>query len=214
MTIVAPQNGIMKYVLPDSSSVWLSRGSSITYRAGFIKNGTRDVSLQGEGYFDVKKSSLNPFIVNIDNIDVKVTGTQFNCIKNEDDIEITLVEGSVNILNSAGKIIEKLNPNQQFRFNTTTNATALIDNIDCLQFTAWKDGELYFKNSNLKFVAERLIRLYDINIIIEDEILLDKTITASFKNESIEDIIEIISIILNIEYDIDIINNVKTFIFK
>lgn len=214
ITITSPQSGVMEYLLPDSSSVWLSGGSSISYKASIENNSVREVNLLGEGYFNVKHIKTKPFIVKIGEVNVSVTGTQFNCIEKGNNIEITLIEGGVNIENNLGEIVAKLEANQQYVYNNSTRSGELIKNVNSHQFMAWKDGELYFKDSNLSFVVERLQKAYNINVVIEDKRLLEKKITASFKNERIEDIIEIISIIIGVEYTINNIDNIKTVTFN
>jgi len=97
--ILVPYGSKTKVILPDSSTVWLNAGARLRYPAHF-DDLSRNVFLQGEGFFEVTKDSKNPFIVNSNGLNIKVLGTKFNLKANADDnfIETTLVEGVIEIL--------------------------------------------------------------------------------------------------------------------
>ena len=87
-----------KLVLPDGSTVWLNADSKLTYEKDFGPAG-REVSLEGEAYFDVKKMPGVPFIIHTKVIQVKVVGTAFNVKSYSDEptTETSLVRGQVEI---------------------------------------------------------------------------------------------------------------------
>lgn len=84
--------------LPDGSSVWLNAESSIVFDQHLFGS-TREVTLFGEAYFDVKRDTLSPFVVHIGDLSVAVLGTEFNVSAYNEDSEITiaLVHGSVKV---------------------------------------------------------------------------------------------------------------------
>lgn len=118
--IVAKKGAKTHLVLPDGTSVWLNSDSRLLYDARF-NDAIREVTLEGEAYFDVVKNPKRPFIVHTSGIDVKVLGTAFNVksYPQEPTIEATLIHGSIEVLNKrelkAPKVI--LRPHEKLVFN-------------------------------------------------------------------------------------------------
>ena len=94
-TVTVPRGGEYKLVLADGTIVWLNSDSHIRYPVTFSGN-TRQVELEGEAYFEVAKDVEKPFIVRMNEYNVRVTGTQFN-VRNylNESLATTLVEGGV-----------------------------------------------------------------------------------------------------------------------
>ena len=102
--------------LPDGSKVWLNAGSKIRYSQNSFRN-NREVYMEGEAYFDIAKRHGDHFIVKTSDINIKVFGTRFNVrsYPEENEIQTTLVEGSIAIEHKSGADSEKqllLEPNQ------------------------------------------------------------------------------------------------------
>ena len=95
----SPYGSKSKVKLPDGSSVWLNAGSTLRYSSAFnVQN--REVFLEGEGYFDVKRNERTPFLVQTSTIAVKVLGTAFNvkAYPEEAFVETTVEHGSVQLI--------------------------------------------------------------------------------------------------------------------
>ncbi|MEO6636650.1 MAG: FecR family protein [Ginsengibacter sp.] len=111
-------------VLPDGSKVWLNSESKISYNDSF-NDSVRDLYLEGEAYFDVKKNPEKPFIVHTSNIDIKALGTAFNVKSYARDktIEASLIHGSIEIANQkepkSAKVI--LRPHEKLIFQKELN---------------------------------------------------------------------------------------------
>ncbi|MFT3902488.1 MAG: FecR family protein [Niabella sp.] len=117
-------------LLPDGSKVWLNAASKLHYDKQF--NGKlREVYLDGEAYFDVRKDKKRPFIVHTSDIDIRVLGTAFNVksYKDEPTIEATLIHGSIQVINKLQKNLPKiiLNPSEKLVF--IKNAASNSDNL-------------------------------------------------------------------------------------
>ncbi len=95
--IDVPYGSRSAVIMPDGSKIWLNAGSKIKYDRHFDID-SREVFLEGEAYFDVKKTK-RPFIVYTSHISIHVLGTRFNVksYPDEDNIETTLVEGNIRI---------------------------------------------------------------------------------------------------------------------
>lgn len=87
-----------KVQLPDGSVVWLNAGSKLTYDKDFGVE-LREVTLTGEGFFDVTKNKEKPFIINTNSIRIKVLGTAFNVKAYPEDkhTETSLIRGSIEV---------------------------------------------------------------------------------------------------------------------
>jgi transmembrane sensor len=121
--------------LPDSSTVILNSGSTLSYPDKF-ETESRTVKLTGEAFFEVKKNSKRPFYVQTKDVTIRVLGTVFNVksYPDENTSETTLVSGSVEILQNSA-INEKtknksiasifLKPNQKAIFTRETGNTEL-----------------------------------------------------------------------------------------
>jgi transmembrane sensor len=109
--ITVPYGSKIKIVLADSSVVWLNSGSKLTYPNRFDE-ANREVFLEGEAFFDIRKLNHNPFYVRTYDINIKVLGTRFNvkAYPEEDIIETTLISGHIQIEENekTGDRIEKI----------------------------------------------------------------------------------------------------------
>jgi len=212
--IIAPTGSKAQLLLPDGTEVWLNSESKISYTNGFNID-TREVSLEGEGYFEVAKNSGKPFIVNTSEIRIKALGTIFN-IKNypgEETIETTLIDGKVEVeKNIAEKptTLVSMDPNQKVTYyklepgENDGNSDALKGNdsklpkgkivwnknIDPSLMTSWKDGILYFDNETFQDLAIKLERNFGVSIHFLGEDIKRLRFTGKFKDIIIEQVLE------------------------
>jgi ferric-dicitrate binding protein FerR (iron transport regulator) len=192
--ITSPPGVRSQVVLPDGSNVWLNAESTIKFKVPFDKS-TRDVSLCGEAYFEVKKNPDVPFVVKSGKVQVKVLGTKFNykAFAKENNIEVVLAEGKVS-LNTEGcaKGNEKMmNPGDRAVFDKTANQTKITNGkID--KYIAWHNGKMIFDETPMPEVATQLERWYGIEVIIEDPRINKYRITTTFENESLHQVLELL----------------------
>lgn len=156
--------------LPDGSMVCLNAASSLTYRASLFKDGKRAVKLKGEGYFQISKDRLHPFVVETENQRVEVLGTTFNINAYEDEpgIRTTLIEGAVKI--SIGKNQRLLKPG--FELFASGNKIQ-VSSVDTRFASAWINNKFIFESGDLKSIMRMLERWYNIEVIYEDTIQAD-----------------------------------------
>lgn len=199
--IQCPPGMRSRFNLPDGTTGWLNGDSYLKYPVQFSKN--RSVELIGEAYFDVKKDKHSPFRVNAQGLDVEVLGTRFNVMAYDDlhRIEVTLDEGSVEVSKQGTSLNEILKPNEHLVLDKRENQ-AVIRSVQTSHFTSWKDGILEFRNVPLDEVARRLERWYNSEIIFQDDVLKDIPYRATFKNESLGRVLELLSLSAPICYEI------------
>ena len=158
-TLATPVGGQFTITLADGTKVWLNALSSIKYPVSF--SGTeRRVELTGEAYFEVAKNKTMPFIVSVNNSEIKVYGTHFNIMgyNAEDNTNVTLLEGSVKVSNADGS--KMLLPGQQA---VIKNGIA-ISPADGEQAIAWKNGKFNFAHEQIQSIMRKLARWYDIDV--------------------------------------------------
>ena len=203
--IIAPVGSKSILQLSDGTEVYLNHGSKLIYPPSFTGN-TRDVRLYGEAYFKVAHNPEFPFVVHAKELQIKALGTEFNVLAypEEDRIETTLVEGKVVLekINQKGKIqrISELVPEQHVSYQTSSKKLdSSFGNIR--RYTAWKDGKLVFKNDPISEISERLSRWYNIDIHLENKKLSSYTYTATFKNETLTQILDLMELATPIKYE-------------
>lgn len=207
MLEVRTNPGVVSIVnLPDGSKVWLNANSVLKYPSNFQAD-SRKVELNGQGYFEVAKNREKPFIVKTDPMySVEVLGTSFNISAYEDEniIETTLVEGSVrlNVADASGKeISRKLKPNEKAEFQKNTNKLE-VSSVNTDYDTAWKSGEIIFRNHSMDHVMKILSRHYNVKFEVKDAEVLNSIITARFKNEQLPQVMEYLHLASGIVYHI------------
>ena len=175
-TVTVPRGGEYKLVLADGTIVWLNSDSHIRYPVTFSGN-TRQVELEGEAYFEVAKDVEKPFIVRMNEYNVRVTGTQFN-VRNysNESLATTLVEGGVQI-ERKGKV-DRLRPGQQA---VLEKGGITVREVEPIHFVAWKDGFFVYQDKKLDDILNELARWYDFTFSYRNNELKDLVLTAKLK---------------------------------
>ncbi|TFD93776.1 FecR family protein [Dysgonomonas capnocytophagoides] len=185
--------------LPDSSEIWINAGTTIKYPKEF-KGEQRTVELEGEAYFSVKKDVSKPFIVETNNLSVKVLGTRFNvkAYTTDDKVITTLTSGKVEVNADNNSYI--LKPNEQLTFNTKTSTT-IVDEVPSKETDAWLSGQLIFTDASFNDILQTLERKFNISITNNTKITRTKLYTVKFlKKESLDDVLNILADIVQFEY--------------
>lgn len=195
--LIVPYGKTSQIILPDGTKVFLNAGSRLIYPEHF-KNESREVFLFGEAYFEVKHDSKNPFIVQVNDLQIKDLGTSFNvsAFSTDNQIETVLTEGKLIIKrNNAGffdKEIELI-PGQLASFNRQTSQTS-IKSVDVENYILWKQGLIKFESVNLNLIVKRLERYYNIRFQFNDPMLGNLRISGKLElNENLSEVIERIS---------------------
>ena len=192
--------------LPDGTKVWVNADTRLSYDKDF-GNGTREVTLVGEAYFDVTKDKTRPFIVHTATMDVKVLGTAFNvrAYKNETNAQATLIRGAVEvILKKKSNKTLLLAPNEKiivaneakYEEKTgkaltpateaeliklpTTKKDSLINEIQ------WVQNRIVFDQEKLENIIPVLERWYNIKIE-QNAKNPSRLYSGIFENDSLED---------------------------
>lgn len=197
--LMASSENISSYTLPDGSKVWLNKNSWLAYNQKFGKR-TRQVTLKGEGYFEVNRDERRPFIVKMQNdLDIKVLGTTFNACNypSLNKAEVILRSGSVQVSDNGRNEHVILKPNQKFTWN---EGTAEISSVNAMNCCRWFEHRLVFDNVKLKDILENLSHKYQTEISLNVGNLADKHMSMTIRDESVEDILDILTTLLPIRW--------------
>jgi len=235
-TAVAAARGSKKFMqLADGSKLWLNAGSRIVFSSGFA-TGNREMTLEGEAFFDVKHDERYPFIIHTGRLDVMVLGTTLNvrAYPGDSTMETTLINGKVEIDvpgDAQASII--LHPNEKVTIPmgrttlpaerpdsaiTGHAANTPITNMQVKFFrrpiepdrtdgtiteTSWVSNKLVFRQEALVGMATRLERWYDVKIIFDNERFRNDTLSGTFPEEPIGDVMHALQITAGFHYRID-----------
>lgn len=189
-------------VLPDGSEVILNSASTLRTPARF-ENGKRVVELEGEGYFKVESNPDWPMYVRTSRgVTVKVTGTEFNLSTYSDDaaLKLTLVRGKVSLLDEKSETEVVVREKEEVvvgagaQLEKPTRKTA-----DMKLNTSWKDGYLVFDNTPIREVIKKMERWYGVDITVADARVMNNTFTASFRSESLQQVLTLLDITCGIK---------------
>ena len=201
-TLSTPMGGQYQLVLPDGSKVWLNSGSSIRYPTAFTGL-ERVVELQGEAYFEIAKNKKMPFIVKTDNsMDIKVLGTQFNVMayENEKNINTTLIEGSVEVLERSGKTL--LEPGQAAILNKGSGKVK-VSKVDVEEAIAWKNGYFVFPNENIESIMRKVSRWYNIEVVYQGNLSNKDFVGTISRDKKISEILKMLELTGAVHFRID-----------
>lgn len=188
-------------VLPDSSVVYLNSESVLKYPSHFVNN--RQVYLQGRAYFIVKKQNGARFVVNTTaGAKVEVLGTEFNVNSEADEVNTTLVNGSVQFTCIDAENKEKnirIAPGEKISYNVQSKELRQ-ETADIDAEIEWKEGKTVFKDCPFEEALDILSKRFDVQFIVKNEALKENNFTGSFKNQSLEQILDNFALSSNLKY--------------
>lgn len=187
-------------VLPDGSTVILNEGSKLEYPPTFDGLGTREVTLRGEAYFDIKHDISRPFIVHTGKLKTTVLGTAFNisAYDSAKNITVTVSRGKVKV-DDEQQELAILSIDEQISFDRKKHTTER-KSIDSKKSMEWIE-DIIFDDVTFQEAAVTLQKRFHIRILFANEKLHACRFTASFMNEAqLEDILMIICEFNNADY--------------
>lgn len=222
--VVANKGIRSRIILPDSSTVYLNSDTKLNYPQKFSDN-IREVYLDGEAFFDVKKDPSKPFIVHTAGIQVKVLGTTFNvkAYSTDKQIETSLITGSIEV-SLKNRPTERyfVSPNEKLIIKNTWLLKDSVSKIkekvshpditidlnplspdpkdNTITETQWIENKLVFRDEPFPSVVKMMERWYNVPIEIEDDELLNINLTGTFKTETIEQALDALKFTKNFRY--------------
>ncbi|RYF86768.1 MAG: DUF4974 domain-containing protein [Chitinophagaceae bacterium] len=172
---------VKQYNLPDGSEVMLNANSKLVMQKW--KEGIdREVWIEGEAFFHVKKTSTkNRFIVHAQQMDIIVTGTQFNVVNRDGESNVLLKEGSVTVKTADGRLI-KMVPGD---YVTISNSLPKIETAPEEKVLAWTQAKLVFENTPMQEAQRIISRHYGVKVTLKEGVA-QKTISGTLPNDNLE----------------------------
>lgn len=169
-TVYVPAGQNAQLTLADGSKVWLNAGSTLNFPTRFVE-GKRRVTLEGEGFFEVKANKEKPFIVSTSTYDIKALGTSFNvnAYKQSKEFETALLTGKVEISDRIADHTISLSPNDRAVLMNNRLSVVPIESTD---YFLWREGILYF-DEPLTEVLDKLKLYFDVNIDVNNKSVLE-----------------------------------------
>jgi len=196
-----PRGQKHQFALPDGSTVWLNAESRLEYPEPFSPD-TREVTLQGEAFFEVVSDQTRPFIIKTDEVTTTVLGTSFNISAYPEDcaISVSVATGKVEV---DGPHVQKimLLPTEQANYEKEDQSIEKT-NFNPEEILGWKDGLIYFKEASFKHIVEELERWYNVEITV-DNIQKYRRFSGEFRKQSLENVLNGISFSLDFDYKME-----------
>ncbi len=198
----ATRENEIEIYLPDSSKVLLNKNSTLTYYTDYDSEG-RKVYLEGEAFFEVRKSQGKKFEVFGLRSITTVLGTSFSVrsVRNEPLEIVQVVTGMVsfadkNSYKEKNEVI--LTPGFKGELDRASRLTK--NEIKDPNFIAWKENRLSFDNASLKKVTEAMEEYFGVAIEVKDPLLLNCRFTGAFDKPRIEQVLEVLTVSTNSSY--------------
>ncbi len=157
--------------LADGTRVWLNNSSKLVYPETFNKK-NRNVTLEGEAYFEVAKDPAHPFFVSTQDVTIRVLGTSFNINTRAPGnlTQTVLVEGSVSLIRPSGERIAALKPGEMANVgNSTTNVE--ITKVNTQLYTAWQQGMFVFEKAELTEILRKIEAVYHVRFTYDTALM-------------------------------------------
>lgn len=188
--------------LPDGSLVSLNSGSKLVWNEKKF-NRKRLVTLSGEAYFEIEKGG--EFIIQTENGTVEILGTKLNVFSREKEFWVSCLTGKVGVETEnsnqillPGEIVELTSQGLEKRVLTEVNQTA-----------TWKEGMFYFEDKPLVSIFAEIERQFDVSIQFEGDV--NRSITVSFTNNKLEEVLDVVCIPMGLKYEVAKNNKVRIF---
>lgn len=176
--------------LEDGSHIKLNANSVLRYRRDFLSKATREIWIEGEGFFEIAKREREgqkiPFVVHANNLDVEVLGTAFNVNNRHGKVDVALEHGSVKVTDSENAKNEVLLKPGEKVSQGPSDPKLVSQQVEIKEYTSWKDETVLFKRKSLTEIAVLIKDMYDIDVTIENSELTTETFTGSFPTDSVE----------------------------
>lgn len=193
---------VRKHAFPDGSTAWLNPGARISYSKSGFSATSREVTLDGEAFFEVTHDAARPFWVNSESVHVRVLGTSFNvrARRGEPQYSVSVVTGKVSVTADQGRQVTLL-PNQQATFKVASGElVAEKVPLSDEKMALWQPVSLTFADAKLGEVVTRLQEKFDVTIRLANPDLANCRVKATFDNNRLAEILEMTMQIVDADY--------------
>jgi len=189
LVTLASKDQVVRDTLSDGSIVTLNKKSSLSYPKIFSGN-NRTVDLEGEAFFNVTPDKNKPFVIHSGGLDITVVGTSFNVKNNFDETSVIVETGIVEV--ARNKEVLRVNPKEMV-IASGKNPKMIIEKTTDMLYNYYRSREFVCNSTPLWKLVDVLNEAYGAHIRIESENLKNLPLTTTFREESLENILNIIT---------------------
>ncbi|MGX5819623.1 FecR family protein [Chitinophaga lutea] len=221
LTLQTPNGEHTSATLPDGTKVWLNVGSTLRYPVG-MKDGSREIQLDGEAYFEVAASPEHPFVIHTEKVRVQVLGTSFNLKAYREDasLETTLIDGKLAVeLMGAPRYRQVLAPGQKLLLTQRAPGQPVASS-DWDEYavqlqsaqpagqeadydeTMWRKDRLRFRDKSFTELARMMERWFDRRIVLVDTSLNENRFAGEFRKEDIREALKALQLTTDFQFEI------------
>ncbi|WP_302464177.1 FecR family protein [Butyricimonas virosa] len=201
-TISTPVGGEYHFTLADGTMVWLNSSSRLTFPTRFTGD-AREVLVEGEVYFGVQHDESKPFIVRVNDVSVRVLGTEF-CISaypENEGVMTTLVRGAMQVTSGNNQVV--LKPGYQAVVDQYSGAISQRA-VELSLYTSWVRGIFEYENMELNDIMVQLARWYDVQFTFSASECKERRFTGVIrKYEDLNDVLDMIEKTTNVKFIIN-----------
>lgn len=206
-TITVPPGQRVNLTLPDGTDVWLNAGTKMSYPLSFLSE-KREVTLDGEAFFDVAHDEDCPFVVHTFAKDIEVLGTQFDveAYQSKATFQTSLIQGKVKVSSVQDDDALILTPGYRAAMK---HGKLQVEKIDYYDVYRWKEGLYCFRNKSFVNIMNDLEKYYDISIDVQNDKLDSVMLTGKFRiSEGLDYLLRVLQSDVNFSYHRDIEENI------
>ena len=180
----------------------MNEHAELTYSPASFQNGSRDVTLRGEAYFDIAHDPTKPFRVRSGTVVTRVLGTAFNVNMQQNKVVVTVTRGLVEV-GSTQRVYAKIKPHEQITVNTQTEQYNTAS-VSATEETAWKDAYLVLDNTDLEKAGQLIGAHYGVKLAFSRAEVKKCRITASFMHqEDLDTVLTVLTKMIGATYSIE-----------
>ncbi len=188
---LAASNTTLSTTLTDGSMVVLNRHSALRIAEDFNRQ-ERRIRLSGEAYFQVAPDAERIFVIEVDQLEVQVVGTEFNVDSRSEPGRVTVVVTSGKVQLRTAKQSELLTAGQQAVYDSATGKiTRLAQSKPNL--LAYKNRQFTFDGTPLREVVRQLADAYGVDISLKNKALENCPLSTSFPNRPLNEVLAVIA---------------------
>lgn len=181
---------VKKVILPDRSEVMLNGNSSIHFARVWKDDQPREVWVDGEAFFDVRKLGDLPnkrFLVHTADLVIEVLGTRFNVDARGENTTVTLNSGQI-LINLPNRETDRallMKPGEMVTYSKESK-TLVRKEVSADEFSAWTQGKLIFDNNTLMEIARKIEDTYGVKVKIDNRDLAQRKMRGAAPTDNID----------------------------
>ena len=193
--------------LPDGTALTLNAQTTVRYN---LADGKRQVSIDGEAFFEVARDPEHPFVVSANGMTVTCLGTSFDVrnYSDESTASVVLRDGKVRV--NARDADLTMEPGSRVLMDRQTLALSK-HTVTPSDYTAWLNGEIKFNNQTLEEIAAELSRNYNIDLVITSDELRQERFNGYLGRSSLRNILDVLCLASDMSYHVD--NDTTVYIY-